>query len=71
MSDKFYKFHFKNEDANKASSYNVDLKNFTEALQFAYDKLDELNNSLKGYRIIGIYEIVGERNNHVLKNTTN
>ena len=71
MSDKCFKFHFKNEKINRAESCDTNLNNFSEAMEYAYDKLDELNEKNTGYRIIGIYEIVGERNNHVLKNTTN
>ena len=52
MSDKFYKFHFKNDKVEEAVSFHVNLDNF------AYDKLDELNKNTSGYRIIGIYEIL-------------
>lgn len=58
MSDKFYKFHFKNETANKHYCCHVDLDSYTDAMEFAYDKLDELNNHLAGYRIVGVYEIL-------------
>lgn len=56
--EKFYKFHFKNDDANKSYSCHVDLKTYTEAMKFAYDKLDELNEKSSGYRIVGVYEIL-------------
>ena len=65
MKDKFYKFHFKNDKINKAESYDLQLKTFDDALKFAYDKLDELNVSAPGYRIIGIYEILTRRDNYV------
>ena len=61
MSDKFYKFykfHFKNEEENKHYSCHVDLDSYTDAMKFAYDKLDELNNIKAGYRIVGVYEIL-------------
>ena len=59
MQEKFYKFHFKNDKTNNASSYDVNFDNFTEALDYAYNKLDQLNSTNSGYRIIGIYEILG------------
>jgi hypothetical protein len=59
MQEKFYKFHFKNDETNKASSYDVNFNNFTEALDYAYNKLDQLNSRDSGYRIIGVYEILG------------
>ena len=71
MNNKYFKFHFKNDKIDKADSYDLELDNFTEAMQFAYDKLDELNNNNSGYRIIGIYEILTERSNYVLKSKTN
>ena len=40
MNNKYFKFHFKNDVEDKVGSYNVDLDNFTEALEFAYNKLD-------------------------------
>ena len=58
MGDKFFKFHFKNEKTNKVASYNVELDNFSKAMEFAYGKLDELNESANGYRIVGVYEIL-------------
>tara|TARA_R100000664_G_C2729195_1_gene120224 strand:+ start:291 stop:503 length:213 start_codon:yes stop_codon:yes gene_type:complete len=58
VSDKFYKFHFKNDKVEEAVSFHVNLDSFTEAMNFAYDKLDELNKNASGYRIIGIYEIL-------------
>ena len=61
MSNKNFKFHFKNDKTDKADSYNLQLDNFTEAMEFAYNKLDQLNEKNNGYRIIGIYEIVAPR----------
>ena len=58
MSDKFYKFHFKSEKNEKAVSFHVNLDSFTEAMNYAHNKLDELNKNANGYRIIGIYEIL-------------
>ena len=71
MNNKYFKFHFKNDVEDKVSSYNVDLDNFTEALEFAYNKLDELNSQANGYRIVGVYEILTERKAHVLQPKTN
>jgi hypothetical protein len=71
MKNKYFKFHFKNDKESKIDSYNVDLNNFTEAMEFAYDKLDELNNNTNGYRIVGIYEILTLRKSHVSKPKTN
>jgi len=58
VSDKFYKFHFKSEKNEKAVSFHVNLDSFTEAMNYAHNKLDELNKNANGYRIIGIYEIL-------------
>jgi hypothetical protein len=58
MKDKFFKFHFKNEKVDKVASYNIEFDNFSKAMEFAYDKLDKLNETENGYRIIGIYEIM-------------
>ena len=58
MSDKFYKFHFKSEKNEKAVSFHVNLDSFTEAMNYAHNKLDELKKNANGYRIIGIYEIL-------------
>lgn len=55
---KFFKFHFKNDKTNKAASFNIKMEDFVEATSFAYNKLDELNSKNKGYRIVGIYEIL-------------
>ena len=62
MKEKFYKFHFKNDKTNKASSCDVNLNNFTQAMEYAYNRLDELNTINSGYRIIGVYEILGYKN---------
>tara|TARA_R110000824_G_scaffold328073_1_gene514911 strand:- start:846 stop:1049 length:204 start_codon:yes stop_codon:yes gene_type:complete len=61
MSNKNFKFHFKNDKIDKATSYDFQLNNFTEAMEFAYNKLDQLNEKNNGYRIIGIYEIMMPR----------
>tara|TARA_Y100000034_G_C6757983_1_gene337392 strand:- start:340 stop:543 length:204 start_codon:yes stop_codon:yes gene_type:complete len=61
MSNKNFKFHFKNDKIDKAASYDFQLNNFTEAMEFAYNKLDQLNEKNHGYRIIGIYEIMMPR----------
>lgn len=58
QENKYFKFHFKNDRINKAKDCNVKLNDFSSAMAFAYDKLDELNNSNSGYRIVGIYEIL-------------
>ncbi len=58
MSNKFFKFHFKNDKLTKAASFHVELDTFTEAMEFAYEKLDQLNERDNGYRIIGVYEIL-------------
>mgnify|MGYP003658411680 CR=1 FL=1 len=59
MSNKFYKFHFKNDEVDMSTSYDIELDTFSDATEFAYNKLDELNNKCSGYRIVGIYEILG------------
>jgi len=33
-------------------------------MKFAYDKLDELNEMVSGYRIIGVYEILYPANSY-------
>jgi hypothetical protein len=58
MSDKFFKFHYKNDEKSLVASYDVVLDDFSDAMKFAYDKLDELNQSVSGYRIVGVYEIL-------------
>lgn len=58
MKEKFYKFHFKNDIENKIYSCHVELDSYTEAMKFAYDKLDCLNEEVTGYRIVGVYEIL-------------
>ena len=40
-------------------------------MEYAYDKLDELNEIKDGYRIIGIYEILAHRENSDLITITN
>tara|TARA_R100000664_G_scaffold33283_1_gene50054 strand:+ start:1012 stop:1203 length:192 start_codon:yes stop_codon:yes gene_type:complete len=63
MENKYYKFHFKNDRANKAKSFDVEnLQEFTDALKYAYEALDNLNKEDSGYRIIGIYEILYPHN---------
>ena len=61
MSNKNFKFHFKNDKINKIASYDLHLSNFVEAMKFADDKLDQLNDKNNGYRIVGIYEIITSR----------
>jgi hypothetical protein len=61
MSNKNFKFHFKNDKINKADCHNLQLNNFTEAMEYAYNKLDQLNEKDRGYRIIGIYEMLMPR----------
>ena len=58
MSDKIFKFHYKNDEKSLVASYDVVLDDFSDAMKFAYDKLDELNQSVSGYRIVGVYEIL-------------
>ena len=59
MENKYYKFHFKNDRINKAKSYDVEnLQEFADALKYAYEALDNLNEEDGGYRIIGVYEIL-------------
>ena len=64
MSDKYFKFHYKNDKESKATSYDVVLNDFSEAMKFAYNKLDELNESVGGYRIVGVYEILYPTNSY-------
>ena len=71
MSSKYFKFHFKNDKIDKAESYDVGLNNFSEAVEYAYNKLDGLNEKNNGYRIIGVYEILTLRENHVPRSKTN
>ena len=54
MNDKFFKFHYKNDKESLATSYDVVFDDFSDAMKFAYDKLDELNQLVSGYRIIGV-----------------
>jgi hypothetical protein len=71
MRNKFFKFHFKNDKAKKIASYDIGLNNFSEAMEYAYDKLDELNETKNGYRIVGVYEILTQRDNSDLITITN
>ena len=64
MSDKFFKFHYKNDEKSLVASYDVVLDDFSDAMKFAYDKLDELNQSVSGYRIVGVYEILYPTNSY-------
>ena len=59
----YFKFHFhiKNKKVDKTASYNIELDSFSKAIEFAYNKLDKLNEEDSGYRIIGIYEIMMPR----------
>jgi hypothetical protein len=72
MSDtKYFKFHFKSDKQNKAKSYNVKLNEFSDAMAFAYDKLDELNKKQSDYRIVGIYEILTPLADYYATDATN
>ena len=63
MENKYFKFHFKNDRVSKVKSYDVEnLDQFSDALKFAYDALDNLNEVEGGYRIVGIYEILYPHN---------
>ena len=64
MSDKFFKFHYKNDKKSLIASYDVVFDDFSDAMKFAYDKLDELNELVSGYRIIGVYEILYPANSY-------
>ena len=64
MSDKFFKFHYKNDEKSLTASYDVVFDDFSDAMKFAYDKLDELNQSVSGYRIVGVYEILYPTNSY-------
>lgn len=65
MKDKFFKFHFKNDRVSKVQSFDVEnLDQFSDALKFAYDTLDNLNEKEGGYRIVGIYEILYPANSY-------
>jgi len=69
MNNKFFKFHFKNDKSNRGTSCHKNLDNFTEAMNFAYDYLDKLNDKPDTdsgqYRIIGVYEILYTHDNSV------
>jgi|TARA_R110002020_G_scaffold14313_7_gene50872 hypothetical protein len=71
MNNKFFKFHFKNDDFTKAMSLHVELNTFSEAMQFGYEKLDQLNDETPGYRIVGIYEILTRPKNYDFRRQTN
>ena len=62
MNNKFFKFHFKNDRTKRGTSCHKNLDNFTEAMNFAYDYLDTLNDKPDTepgqYRIVGVYEIL-------------
>jgi hypothetical protein len=68
---KYFKFHFKNDRTNKAKDYNVKLADFSSAMSFAYDRLDELNVNQTGFRIIGIYEILTPSADYYVDEFTN
>ncbi len=69
MNNKFFKFHFKNDRTKRGTSCHKNLDSFTEAMNFAYDYLDKLNDKpdteLGQYRIIGVYEILYTHDNSV------
>ena len=46
MRNKFFKFHFKNDNAKKIASYDIDLNNFTEAMEYAYNLAQRDNSDL-------------------------
>ncbi len=64
MNHKFFKFHYKNDNSSSSTSYDVVFDDFSDAMKFAYDKLDELNELVSGYRIIGVYEILYPANSY-------
>ena len=69
MNNKFFKFHFKNDKTKRGTSCHKNFDNFTDAMNFAYDYLDKLNDKPKKevgqYRIIGVYEILYTHDNSV------
>jgi len=69
MNNKFFKFHFKNDKTERGTSCHKNFDNFTDAMKFAYDYLDGLNNKpvkeAGQYRIIGVYEILYTHDNSV------
>ena len=69
MNNKFFKFHFKNDRTKRGTSCHKNFDDFSEAMNFAYDYLDELNNKpdteTGQYRIIGVYEILYTHDNSV------
>jgi len=62
MNNKYFKFHFKNDKTKRGTSCHKNYDNFTEAMNFAYDYLDKLNDKPDTepgqYRIVGVYEIL-------------
>jgi len=69
MNNKFFKFHFKNDETERGTSCHKNFDNFSEAINFAYDHLDRLNDKPDTepgqYRIIGVYEILYAHDNSV------
>jgi len=69
VNNKFFKFHFKNDKTKRGTSCHKNYDNFTEAMNFAYDYLDALNDKPDTesgqYRIIGVYEILYTHDNSV------
>ena len=69
MNNKFFKFHFKNDSSKRGTSCHQNLDSFTEAMNFAYDYLDKLNDKPDTesgqYRIVGVYEILYTHDNSV------
>tara|TARA_R100000900_G_scaffold128839_1_gene104619 strand:- start:495 stop:707 length:213 start_codon:yes stop_codon:yes gene_type:complete len=65
MNNKFFKFHFKNDKTSRGTSCHKNFDDFSDAMSFAYNYLDELNTKASGYRIVGIYEILYTHNSPV------
>ena len=58
---KWYKIHLKDEK-DGLISYDCKLENFNDAITSAYEKIDTINErKSSAYRVIGIYEIMYDR----------
>jgi hypothetical protein len=53
-----YKAHFKNQTENRAYDHNFDAKDFVTAYDYACNMLTQLEEQFKGWRMIGVYEIL-------------
>ena len=53
-----YKAHFKNQTENRAYDHNFDAKDFISAYQYALGIASQLEGQFKGWRVIGVYEIL-------------